>query len=282
MNSIEQDEIKVVERMLVFLRAIGLNPQLRATMNAAGYCDEEHAKGWSLIAKTTGFVGGPRPPTKRSVDKLANWRDTGCHRLRKLLSVIHPEQEAFVFDGFDDSSDVVSTVAKLLGRLDALEGIGPEAEKRSGSESADNKAIALLDACGVGPELRRELRGHVATATCAEVSAEEVAAHDCALASLRTWYDHWWTIADLVFEKRGDRIKLGFEKPRRQTPAKEGVSRRRSPATSACVLANAIARSARCSTRSSADTCLPSFASPTSDTNAPCPDTYVTVRPTAS
>lgn len=204
-------------KALVFLRTIGMNADIRATMSKYGYSAEAHAMGWSLLEKTSGFTadGATSNPVGDAIKQLSDWNGVGFHRIHAALAHLHPEQESLVFKDLESATGVaaVLSVATLLARIDILDGIGPEAALRKDKAEADKKALATLASRGIDETERKRLADLVKTAQSAPMpTAEVVSAGEAALLALKGWYDDWSETAKAVLEKRGDLIKLGLAK----------------------------------------------------------------------
>ena len=217
------------ERALPFLRSFATNKDVRHAMVAAGYGDADQAEGWRLVLAATGYaqttpVVSDDVAARQAIVELDAWDEPGYQRIHAALERLHPEQDAFVFNGLEagHGPSAVLGVARMLDRLDQLE---------QGSE-ADQAAIATLTKRGITPALRQQLRQLVTTAQAATAldpadPGASDAAQQQALAALYAWYRDWSATARAVIKRRDLLILMGLAKRhtnKNDTPATDGVS----------------------------------------------------------
>lgn len=214
----------------MFLRAVGTAAPIRAALAKAGYTEEEHALGWSLLHKVSGYSAKmPKAVEDTSArDAMAELDalDEGLfRRVRAALRRLHPDQEAYVFSddlGPAQGAGSVISVAALVDRLDGLQ----SAPDRKATRKQDQAALATLAARGITPEERKRLRALVETAQRAvEVGGEEAGSNDSGerekdLMALRAWYLDWSDTARSVISRRDYLIRMGLAQ--RKKAAKKG------------------------------------------------------------
>jgi hypothetical protein len=203
-------------RAILFLRAIATDQGIRSAMFCAGYNDLEQAEGWRLVHAASGY-SEPESTTNDAADTavrqaiadLDNWDESGFRRAHAALERLHPEQDAFVFNGLEASRGptAVLGVAKFLDRLDTLE---------KGSE-AERAAIATLTQRGITPVVRQQLRELITVAQTANpVQPRPVnpttEAEQQSLEALFAWYKDWSETARAVIRRRDQLILLGLAK----------------------------------------------------------------------
>jgi hypothetical protein len=219
-------------RALTFLRAVGLSVPIRGLLTKAGYTEDEHALGWKLLHKVSGYAAAmPKVAEdtrgRDAITELDAWDEPGLRRIRAALTRQHPEQAGFVFAGGlapAQGAAAVLSVAKLLERLDALEK-GPE---RKSTRKQDHAALATLAARGITPEERKRLRALVEAAQSpapevddAPAGAEDARTDD--LIALRAWFDDWAETARAVITRRDYLIRLGLARRlKKATKKKDG------------------------------------------------------------
>jgi hypothetical protein len=222
-------------RALAFLRAVGTSAPIRAALAKAGYTEEEHALGWSLLHKVSGYSATmPKATEDTSArDAIAELDalDEGLfRRVRAALRRLHPEQEAYVFGdelGPAQGAASVISVSTLLQRLDGLK----SAPERKKTRKQDQAALDTLAARGITAEERERLRALVEAAQRAvAVSDEETGSNDAGereqgLLALRSWYLDWSDTARSVITRRDYLIRLGLAQrkkaAKKSAPAEE-------------------------------------------------------------
>ena len=204
------------ERTLPLLRAIATNQQIRFAMAGAGYNDADQAEGWQFLLGATGYAGeqlslSADDAARQAITELDNWDEPGYRRIHAALGRLHPEQDAFVFNGLEASRgpSAVLGVARLLDRLDQLE---------KGTE-ADRAAMATLEKRGINAKLRAYLRSLVNIAQAAKpmdlpVEPSLADDHQKALEALNAWYQDWSETARAVIHRRDHLILMGLAKRR--------------------------------------------------------------------
>jgi len=228
-------------RALTLLRALGILKPVRALLAAHGYSEEDHVEGWQLLFKASGYAA-PRPrderarggsrrspstpppaaesPVDNAIKELADWESGAFRRARAALARLHPEQEAFVFQGLEDvpRTEAVLGLTAFLDRLDALE----RAPERKATRKGDLAALHTLAARGITADERTRLRALLALAQsspAADVDASLLhQRRDVELAALRAWYDDWAETARTVVTRRDHLIRMGLAKRRARKP----------------------------------------------------------------
>jgi hypothetical protein len=204
-------------RVILFLRAVATNSQIRAAMHGCGYTQDEQSQGWQLLLAATGYGNNGYAVTdddkaRAAIVELDAWDEPGFRRVHAALGHLHPAQDAFVFAGLEAAAglNAVMSVARLLDRLDALE----SSPDRATTRDADRAAIATLAARGIDAALRARLRAVVQTAQAAKVPvpAETVAVREKALRELRAWHKDWAETARAVVRRRDQLILMGLAK----------------------------------------------------------------------
>ena len=115
-------------RALSFLRTASTRPAIRSALETVGYTDEDHAEGWTLFFRVSGYAAIMPPlvvTTTRAdqvVGEIEAWQRTTFGRARAALKRLHPEQEAFVFNGLASArgNDAIAAITTFLDRIDAL------------------------------------------------------------------------------------------------------------------------------------------------------------------
>jgi len=222
-------------RLMTLLRGIGTIKLVRELLRPLGYTADEHARGWKLLHRCSGFVEGESADDTHVADTIAAidaWDEPTFAIAEVALRHRHPAQHAFVFRDLKPSRGVAAVVGAhtFLSRLDALE----SAPERSATRAADHAALATLAARGVTPEERKRVRALV---EAAEVLTDDGAPDDRELTATeqqsrlreaRAFYEEWSTIARTLVTRRDLLIRLGLaqrkapaaaEKPTPPTPA---------------------------------------------------------------
>ncbi len=222
-------------RVLSLLSAIGTSKPIRTALATRGYTADEHAVGWALLHKATGYLAlVPVPAEARAAsDALAAvdaWDEPNFRLARATLERRYPEQAQFVFADLSAQTgpSALLSVGTFLDRLDALERKLPGRELKEkvadkAQEKADKAAIATLELRGITAAERSRLRGLIKvaqTGTAPDPGAEKAAAEAAAqaaerlknLAELRAFYDEWAEIARIVITRRDYLIRLGLAK----------------------------------------------------------------------
>jgi hypothetical protein len=204
------------ERTLPFLRAIAINQYIRYAMSGAGYTDADQAEGWQLLLAATGYTPQKLSPgadsaARQAITELDDWDESGFRRIHAAFNRLHPEQDAFVFNGLEASRGpaAVIGVVKLLDRLDQLE---------KGSE-ADRAAMVTLKKRGITEDTRQHLRGLIAVAQAATLAETAVIpqpsdAQQKSLETLAAWHNDWSETARAVIRRRDHLILMGLAKRR--------------------------------------------------------------------
>lgn len=125
---------RLVERSGRFLRAAGTREGGVRELFAAGYTIEDHHEGWGYFLTLCGYDWVDRPATsytdvKAAIEELDAWDHPTFTRARAALGRLYPEQEAYLFAGLEQQSDVASVAAckRFCDRVAALrEGTDPD------------------------------------------------------------------------------------------------------------------------------------------------------------
>ena len=210
------------ERVLQFLRAIGVSIPIRSAMRQHGYTQADHQEGWNLLHATSGFLGGEEDPELEDVSvrdaivALDEWDEDGLRMISATLRRRHPEVHAFVMRGLRPSTGAgsVMVVQTLLERLDALRtGKGRPADMRR----EDKAALATLATRKIDDAEIDRLRKLVKIAKSApeiptddDVAIEAEHAYLQKLLKLREWYEEHAELARSVIKKRAHLLRLGL------------------------------------------------------------------------
>jgi hypothetical protein len=210
-------------RALMFLRAGGTTPAIRAALATKGYEDTDHAEGWSLLHAASGFsasqpLGVVVDVTVRdAIVELDSLDEDLFRTVRAALTRLHPAAATFVLDGLGPSTGAAAVVGvkQLLDRLDALE----KSPDRKATRADDKAALATLTKRGLDDAERARLRALVKRAeapasapTEPDDSAAKEQAHLAALVALYGWYADWSETAKTVVKRRDYLIRLGLAK----------------------------------------------------------------------
>jgi len=205
-------------RVVVFLRAAGTHPPLRAALEAGGYGACDHAEGLRLLAGACPYRDGGLDPAddtaaRRAVAELEWWAKRHLARLRAALERLHPEAVRIVpeVNGLD-GAEAVLAVATLLGRVNELEVREP-----------NGAVLETLRRRGLDCALRRRLGELVEAAKRVErprvvplVDTEPDGAPDAEIVALHRWYDDWSATARALVERKDWLIRLGLSERRRR------------------------------------------------------------------
>lgn len=211
------------QRVLPFLRAIATRVEIRSAMAACGYTQAEHERGWKLLLDVSGYTTPSFPVTadqkaRAAIAELDGWDEPGFRRIRAALGRLHPEQEAFVFEGMAPGSGAASvvSVAMMLDRLDALE----SGADRAATRDADHAALATLSQRGIDGSERARLRELVNIAKTANLPVVTVSTAMPSdrlekLKELHAWFADWSETARAVIRRRDYLIFMGLAKRKR-------------------------------------------------------------------
>jgi hypothetical protein len=208
-------------RVLTFLRAVGLSLPLRTIFAAHGYTSEEHQLGWKLLHAVSGYSAAFPPVNEEAqvrgaVAELGLWSEPGFRRVHAALGRLHPQQDAFVFNGLTAATgaSAVLAVATFLDRLDHLEG----GVAREATREADHAALATLAARGITTEERTRLGSLVKIAQRFDAAPDNSPCDERIspdLLALRAWYLDWSQTARAVIKRRDHLIRLGLARRKR-------------------------------------------------------------------
>lgn len=211
-------------RALVFLKCLATNPQIRVSMEQAGYTAADHAEGWDLLLQTSGYVAPQAPvvvnPVETAVRDIESWIGPAITRAQAALTRMHPEQADFLFAGLGatNGADAVLTAATFIERSEALE----HAPARKPTRKADHVALATLEKRGITKAERarvkallEQVRNEEILATPAPPPVEAQQKRTENLAKLYAWYSDWRDTAHAVIKRRDYQIRLGIAKRRK-------------------------------------------------------------------
>jgi hypothetical protein len=213
-------------RLMMLLRGVGTIKEVRDVLRPLGYTSEEHARGWTLLHRCSGFsseAAADEASVGRAIAAIDAWDEPTFTIAEAALRHRHPAQCAFVFRDLKASRGVAAVlgVNTFLARLDALES-SPE---RAATREADHAALATLAARGVTPAERTRMAALVREAEvlhddgspdASELSAAE---QQTSLREARAFYEEWSTIARTVVSRRDLLIRLGLAQ--RKAPARD-------------------------------------------------------------
>lgn len=219
------------QRVLTFLRGVGLVPRIHAILSSRGYREENHREGWNLLHIASGHsLRDPGPSTVSSNEEIQNalaeidaLDETVINIIGATLRRHFPTIAEEVLEGVKPSRGAESVIGMnvVLQRLD-------EVEQRGGKD--EEAALALLAERGYGKAERERIEGLLRIAEsvpdmvpvdpAAEAAAHERYVQD--LARLRAWYEEWLTIARSTIKRRADLIRLGLASRRVNVQGEEG------------------------------------------------------------
>src|SRR5262245_43364798 len=205
-------------RVVIFLRAAGTHPPLRAALEAGGYGPSDHTEGLRLLAAACPYrLGGLDPAddaaAREALDELERWAKRHLVRLRAALERLHPEATLVVPEATGlDGAEAVLAVATLLGRVRELEGREP-----------NGAVLGTLTRRGLDGALRRRLGELVEAAKRVErprevprIDTETNDAPDAELVEVHRWYDDWAGTARALVERKDWLSRLGLRERRRR------------------------------------------------------------------
>jgi len=243
---------KLIEKGGKMLRALSRKLGIRQAFATVGYTEADHQEGWQLYLWLVGYRPGKTSPalTKDEAELailvLDGWDNPNFKRARAALRHLHPEQEAYIFDGLEAQEGIASVAAvqTFVTRARALrEAKDPAREK---TREADRAAIATLYQRGILSQAKEEeLLGLVAkaqklspTVASDAESLEEKETQEVAR-KFKAWYDDWRASAMTAITRRDYLISLGFaarreseadeEEPTEGTQPAEGESKKTVP-----------------------------------------------------
>lgn len=217
---------KTPERVLTFLRAVGLVPAIHAILSGRGYTPEDHREGWDLLHAASGHIlrsPGPQQLTRneaisRALAEIDDLDETFINIIGATLRRRFPEIADEILEGIKPARGAKSLlgVREVLDRLDKLE---------QRDDPKGMAALELLGQRGYDKAERERIRGVLELAesvpdvvpvdTEAEAVAHERYVQD--LARLRAWYEEWSTIARNTIHRRDHLIRLGLASRRPST-----------------------------------------------------------------
>ncbi len=204
-------------RLMLLLRGIGTQKAARETLRGCGYTAKEHARGWELLHRCSGFIEGTEGEDTAVAETIAEvdaWDEPNYSIADASLRHRHPEQHAFVFQDLKASRGVAAVVGvhTFLSRLDALEASPDRAETRD----ADHAALATLAVRGITAGERKRVWKLVQKAesltedASPEVTQLSAAEQTSRLREARAFYEEWSQIARTLIGRRDLLIRLGL------------------------------------------------------------------------
>lgn len=218
----------VTMRAFQFIRAVSINPGIRAAFAQRGYNEEIHQTAWANVLKAAGFrkdaqAAFERPESAAALATIDAW-DEPTFRVARAVLAPFPDQLAFVFNGLEaqQGAAAVGSVTTFLDRLDDLE----TSKDRKATRKEDLAAIAKLAARRIDADERKRMRGLLQAATGfydpSAPGAEKNAAlkEETRKTKIATWYylNEWSEIAKSDITRRDYLIQLGIAK--RKKPSK--------------------------------------------------------------
>jgi|LNFM01.1.fsa_nt_gb hypothetical protein len=207
-------------RVLTFLLAVGLVPEVRTILRSKGYDAAEHRRGWTLLEQLGNREVESAVTAKEVADAVAaidNWDEPNIRLIRAALTR-HPEARESVLAGISavNGPAAVINVSKILKRLDAL------AESKDGRaalatlterglDEAERKRIAALVKIAKAGDVGED---DAALQAAAEAASKAASEYERALVELRQWWDEWSEIARLNIQRRDYLIRLGLAERR--------------------------------------------------------------------
>jgi hypothetical protein len=150
---------QVPGRALTFLLGVSQRDDIQKQLVRGGFNADAKAQGWALLEACGGHGEGEdagSSPTTIAIRDVTSWCSGSFTRMQVGLRHLHPEQEAYVFQGLApvNGPAAIVAVALLLDRLDDLAGTGEGSAARAASAEEDKKALATvavrgLDAAGL-------------------------------------------------------------------------------------------------------------------------------------
>jgi hypothetical protein len=211
-------------RAFRFLWAAAQSTDIRSVLEAHGYTNEVHERGWQLlesVSRRKPKQGASNDVVVRAaVTELDAWDERGFRICHAALGHLHPEQEAFLFEGLEPAAgpEAVLSVSMFLDRLDALEG----APEREATREADHAALETLERRGITRaertrlrELVRTVRTAVPTKGAGDFTGHEQ--HKSNLFALHAWFEDWSEMARVLIRRRDLLVLLGLAKRKRSS-----------------------------------------------------------------
>jgi hypothetical protein len=117
-------------RATKFLSTLSRVPEVRAALErGAGYSEQDHALGWSLLLIALGYIrkgtaATPGEPVSQqaALIELDEWDGVNFERARATLKFNFPEQHDYLFQGLTAATgaDAIGTVQTFVERVAAL------------------------------------------------------------------------------------------------------------------------------------------------------------------
>ncbi len=210
-------------RVLTFLMAVGMVPEVRTILRLKGYDATEHRRGWALLEQLGNREVESAVTAKDVADAVAeidNWDEPNIRLIRAAFTR-HPDARESVLAGIAPvtGAAAVISVSKILKRLDALseskEGRAALATlTERGLDEAERKRMAALVKVAKAGNVGTGDDDDAALKAAAEAAAKEAADYERALVELRQWWDEWSEIARLNVTRRDYLIRLGLAERR--------------------------------------------------------------------
>jgi hypothetical protein len=147
-------------RATKFLSTLSRVPEVRAALErGAGYSEQDHALGWSLLLIALGYIrkgtaATPGEPVSQqaALIELDEWDGVNFERARATLKFNFPEQHDYLFQGLTAATgaDAIGTVQTFVERVAALRAT---AESRIGS----HRVVIGMPMFDSRDEVRREV-----------------------------------------------------------------------------------------------------------------------------
>jgi hypothetical protein len=212
-------------RVVVFLRAAGTHPPLRAALEAGGYGPSEHAEGVRLLAAACPYRDGGLDPAddaeaREAVAALERWAKRHLGRLRAALERLHPDVRIVPEANGLDGANAVLAVATLLGRVRELDAREPNGAvmatlTRRGFDGATRERLSAL--VEVAQRANAPSGVPAVRASALGVETEPDDAPDAEIVALHAWFEDWAATARALVERKDWLIRLGLrERPRRR------------------------------------------------------------------
>ena len=229
-------------RVITFLAAISLVPEIRAALANVGMTEADLEEGRQILVDLVATPCSPKPALdtttseeqRQALMEVDQWDESAFARTYAVLNRYYPAACAYLFQNLQASRgpDSVRGVLTYTARLNILEsGSDPD---RQATRNDDKKAVALLAHRGIDQaeraritELAMKAIGPTESPLMPEASPNEEKRRQT-LINLRRWFEDWSETARAVVRKRQHIIRLGLGK-RREPKSKTTVP---APATS--------------------------------------------------
>ncbi len=215
-------------RVITFLAAISLVPEIRAALASVGMTEADLEEGRQLVVTLVATPCTAKPtldPTtfeeqRQALLEVDQWDEAAFARTYAVLNRFFPSACAYLFQSLQASRgpDCLRGVLTYTARLNILEnGSDPD---RQATRSDDKKAVELLAHRGIDKaertritELAMKAIGPTESPLMPEASPNEEKRQQT-LINLRRWFEDWSETARAVVRKRQYLIRLGLGKRR--------------------------------------------------------------------